>query len=79
MDQNAMLRPKMATSNTRQNTEDALRRYAEEQSRIRIYVREDGVLVLEGQVDSWEELQAIELAASSVPGVGKIEDRIKIL
>lgn len=79
MDQNAKLKPKMATSNTRQSTEDALRRYAEEQSRIRIDVREDGVLVLEGQVDSWEELQAIDRAASSVPGIGKVVDHIKIV
>jgi osmotically-inducible protein OsmY len=78
MDQNSKLKPKMATSNKRQNTEDALKRYVEQQSRIHIDVREDGVLVLDGQVDSWEELQAIELAAASVPGVGKIEDRIKI-
>ena len=79
MEQNSKPKSKMATSNARQSIEDALKRYVEQQSRIHIDVREDGVLVLDGQVDSWEELQAIELAASSVPGVGKIEDRIKIV
>lgn len=79
MEQNAKLKRQKAPNNARQSIEDALKRYAEMQSRIRIDVREDGVLVLDGQVDSWAELQAIERAACSVPGVRRVEDRIKIL
>jgi osmotically-inducible protein OsmY len=77
---NITLKPEMEATDVRQSIEDALKRYAELQSRrIRIDVRENGVVVLDGQVDSWEELQAIERAAWSVPGVRTVEDFITIV
>ena len=77
---NITLKPEMEATDVRQSIEDALKRYAELQSRrIHIDVRENGVVVLDGQVDSWEELQAIERAAWSVPGVSMVEDLITII
>ena len=77
---NITIKPEMEASDVRQSIEDALKRYAELQSRrIQIDVRENGVVMLDGQVDSWEELQAIERAAWSVPGVRMVEDRISII
>ena len=77
---NITLKPEMEATDVRQSIEDALKRYAELQSRrIRIDVCENGVVVLDGQVDSWEELQAIERAAWSVPGVRMVEKFITIV
>ena len=76
---NITIKPEMEATDVRQSIEDALRRYAELQSRgIQIDVRENGLVVLNGHVDSWEELQAIERSAWSVPGVYMVENHIKI-
>jgi osmotically-inducible protein OsmY len=77
---NITIKPEIDAIDVRQSIEDALKRYAELQSRgIQIDVRDDGLVVLNGQVDSWEELQAIERAAWSVPGVRMVEDHIRIV
>lgn len=77
---NITIKPEIEASDVQQSIEDALKRYAELQSRrIQIDVRENGVVMLDGQVDSWEELQAVERAAWSVPGVRMVEDRISIV
>lgn len=76
---NITIKPEMEATDVRQSIEDALKRYAELQSRgIQIDVRENGLVVLNGHVDSWEELQAIERSAWSVPGVYMVENHIKI-
>ena len=74
-----IVKPEIQPKNVRQRIEDALIRCAEIQAgQIRIDVRENGLVVLEGKVDSWEELQAVERAAWSAPGVSMVEDRITI-
>lgn len=76
---NIVIKPEIQPSNVRQRIEDALVRYAELQAgQIRIDVRENGTVTLEGKVDSWDELQAVERAAWSAPGVGTVENRISI-
>jgi osmotically-inducible protein OsmY len=58
--------------------EDALRRTAEIDAR-RITVRvENGAALLEGRVRSWLEKEEAERAASSAPGVVKIENRLVV-
>jgi osmotically-inducible protein OsmY len=59
--------------------ENALQRNAEiEASRIRVVVRDDKV-ILEGEVETWNERQLAEKAAWAVPGVTDVEDRIRIV
>jgi osmotically-inducible protein OsmY len=77
---NIVIKPEMEAIDVRKSIENALKRYAELQSqRIRIDVRENGVVVLDGEVDSWEELQAVERAAWSVPGVRTVETQLTIV
>jgi osmotically-inducible protein OsmY len=59
--------------------EDALRRRLEGEIKgIHITVQDGNKVLLEGFVDSWEELHAVELAAWSAPGVKAVEDRLSI-
>jgi osmotically-inducible protein OsmY len=61
------------------NIESALRRRAEiEAKSIRVTVEDGGRVVLEGKVDNWEELMAVENAAWSAPGVQSIKDNLRI-
>jgi osmotically-inducible protein OsmY len=77
---NITLKPVVQSSDVRQRIEDALKRHAEVESRqIVISVRDNGTVTLEGKVDNWEELQAVERAAWSAPGVRLVEDRITII
>lgn len=63
----------------RQRIVDALKRHAEvEAARIRIDVREGGNVTIEGDVDDWEERQAVERAVWSAPGVSTVDDRVRI-
>lgn len=58
---------------------DALKRHAEvEAARIRVSVRDSGVVSLEGEVNNWDERDAAERAAWCVPGVRAVEDHLKI-
>lgn len=58
---------------------DALNRRAEvEAEAIRVDVRADGEVRLEGRVDNWRERQAVEQAAWSAPGVRIVDDRLTI-
>jgi osmotically-inducible protein OsmY len=71
--------PETRAANIRERITGALQRCAEIQAnQLQIDVRENGLVVLEGTVDNWDELQAIESAAWSVPGVSQIEQRIVI-
>jgi osmotically-inducible protein OsmY len=77
---NIVIKPDMEATDVRMSIESALKRYAEQQSqRIRIDVRENGVVMLEGEVDSWDELQAVQRAAWSVPGVRIVESQMTIV
>ncbi len=63
----------------RRRITDALKRHAEvEAERIRIDVRDDGRVTIEGDVDDWEERQAVERAVWAAPGVKSVDDRMRI-
>lgn len=66
------------TENVRGAIEEELKRRASrEAGRIQISLR-DGKVILSGPVQSWEEERAIVKAASLVPGVESINDRLCI-
>lgn len=72
------LRGRLREDDVRRRIVAALERHADvEASRIRIEVRE-GLVVLEGEVDDWDERNAVERAAWSAPGVIKVEDHLRI-
>jgi osmotically-inducible protein OsmY len=71
--------PEAQAANVRERITEALQRCAEIQAnRIQIDVKDNGVVVLEGTVDNWNELQAIELAVWSAAGVRRVEQHILI-
>jgi osmotically-inducible protein OsmY len=58
---------------------EALKRHAElEASRIRVAVKDSGVVSLEGEVNNWDERDAAERAAWCAPGVRAVEDHLRI-
>lgn len=63
----------------KQRIQDALMRNAEiEAGRIRVQVREGGTVRVEGEVDNWDERQAVVRAAWSTPGVRIVENHLSI-
>lgn len=61
----------------RRRIEDALKRHAEvEADAVRVDIRDDGTVRIEGRVDNWSEMQAVERAVWSAPGVRKVEDHL---
>jgi osmotically-inducible protein OsmY len=73
------LSPEVQASDIRQRILDALKRHAEvEASHIRIDVRDGGAVKIEGEVDNWDERQAVERAVWSAPGVRTVDDRVRI-
>ena len=57
--------------------QDALKRHAEvEADAVRVDVRADGTVYLEGRVDNWSEMQAVEHAIWSAPGVQRVDDNL---
>lgn len=76
---NIMLKPSVAPVAVKQRITDALKRHAEvEANRIQVYVREGGTVSLEGEVDNWDERQAVVHAAWAAPGVRMVDDRLRI-
>ncbi len=72
--------PEAQAANVRERITEALQRCAEIQAnQIQIDVRENGLVVLEGTVDNWDELQAVERAVWSASGVSHVEQRIVIV
>ena len=66
-------------SDVKRRIEDALRRYAEiEANNIRVEVKDDGTVRIEGRVDNWGERSAVERAVWSAPGVRNIVDNLVI-
>jgi osmotically-inducible protein OsmY len=58
---------------------DALKRHAEvEANRIHVDIRPSGTVKIDGEVDNWDERQAVERAVWSTPGVRAVEDHIVI-
>lgn len=76
---NIQIAPSIKSENVKVKIEDALKRHAEAQAKaIRVTVRNNGNVVLEGKVDNWQERRAIEQAAWCAPGVQSVEDRMTI-
>lgn len=58
---------------------DALTRHAAfEASRIKIEVRDDGEVTIDGEVGDWNEREAVRRAVWSTPGVFSVTDRLHI-
>ncbi len=62
----------------RRRIQDALKRHAEiEADAVRVDVLDDGTVRIDGHVDNWSEMQAVERAVWSAPGVRRVEDHLK--
>lgn len=73
------LQSAVRSSDIKQRILDALKRHAVvEAEQIRVDVRDNGVVELNGSIDDWEERQAVEHAVWSTPGVRAIEDHLQI-
>jgi osmotically-inducible protein OsmY len=76
---NISLKPSVLVKDVKERIESALQRHAEiEAGAIQVSVRGENRVVLEGKVDNWDERQAVENAAWSVPGVQSVDDRLII-
>jgi osmotically-inducible protein OsmY len=73
------IKPMVFASDIRKKIEDALTRHAQvEAQAIRVNIRGGSKVLLEGMVDNWEEREAVENAAWSVPGVQSVDNRVTI-
>jgi len=73
------LKEQVQPTDVRHKIESALRRSAEIQAQqIRVSVEDGRAVALEGDVHDWEERDAVERAAWSVPGVTRVIDRLRI-
>jgi osmotically-inducible protein OsmY len=76
---NIEIRPRIRADDVKRKIEDALRRHAEVEARlVRVTVVDNDKVLLEGQVDNWDERRAVEQAAWSAPGVRSVDDRLTI-
>jgi len=76
---NIEIRPHAKTKDVKNKIEDALKRNAEVEAKgIRVSVRDNDCVLLEGKVDTWNERYAIENAAWSTAGVRSVEDNITV-
>jgi len=65
--------------NVKRKVEAALKRHAEIEARdIRVTVRDDDEVLLEGKVRNWDEKFAVENAAWSARGVRNVKDQLTI-
>lgn len=72
--------PSVDPSKVKSQIESALRRHAEVEAKaIQVTVHHGNKVVLEGEVDNWDERRAVEKAAWSAPGVASVEDRLTIV
>jgi len=73
------IKPSVDSANIKSKIESALKRLAEVEAKgIRVTVQNGSKVVLEGEVDNWEERRAVENAAWSTAGVASVEDRLTI-
>ena len=73
------LKPAIQAVDVKQRITDALKRHAEIEARhIKVDVRDGDTVSLEGEVDNWDERQAVLNAAWSAPGVRSVDDRLRI-
>jgi len=65
------------TGDVKRRIQEALKRHAEvEADAVRVDVRSDGTVLIEGRVDNWSEMQAVEHAVWSAPGVQRVDDHL---
>lgn len=73
------LKPVVQTVDVKQRITDALMRHAEiEASHVQVSVRDGGTVELEGEVDNWDEREAVVRAAWSAPGVRAVTEHLRI-
>jgi osmotically-inducible protein OsmY len=76
---NIEIEPHAKANDVKRKIEAALKRHAEIEAKdIRVTVRDDDEVLLEGKVRNWEERFAVENAAWSAPGVKNVRDRLTI-
>jgi len=74
---NIEIEPSADAKDVKDKIEAALKRHAEVEAKdIRVTVRHDGEVLLEGKVRSWGEKRAVENAAWSAGGVKNVRDRL---
>lgn len=72
---NIALTSAVQAGDLKRRIQEALKRHAEvEADAVRVDVRSDGTVRIEGRVDNWSEMQAIEHAVWSAPGVQRVDD-----
>lgn len=72
------LKDRVSVPDIQKRIEDALKRNAAVEAKaIRVAVA-DGKVTLEGQVDDWSELEAVESAVWAAPGVKAVVDNLRI-
>jgi osmotically-inducible protein OsmY len=76
---NIAIKPHAKAEDVKRKIEDALKRHTDIEAKgIRVTVRENDRVLLEGKVDNWYERSEVENAAWSAPGVKWVEDRLTI-
>ena len=76
---NIEIEPYAKAGNVKKKIEAALKRHAEIEAKgIRVTVRDDDEVLLEGKVRTWDEKFAVENAAWSAPGVKNVRGRLTI-
>jgi osmotically-inducible protein OsmY len=76
---NIEMEPHAKADNVKRKIEAALKRHAEiEAGDIRVTVRDDDEVLLEGKVRNWDEKFAVENAAWSAPCVKNVKDKLTI-
>jgi osmotically-inducible protein OsmY len=77
---NMEIEPHAKPENVKNKIEAALRRHAEIEAKdIRVTVRDDDEVLLEGKVRNWDEKFAVENAAWSASGVKNVRDKLTIV
>ncbi|HVU81107.1 MAG TPA: BON domain-containing protein [Rhodanobacteraceae bacterium] len=74
---NVTLTSAVQAGDVKRRIQDALKRHAEvEADAVHVDVRSDGTVHIEGRVDNWSEMQAVEHAVWSAPGVHRVDDNL---
>ncbi len=72
-----MLSSVVQAGDLKRRIQDALKRHAEiEADAVHVDVRSDGTVRIDGRVDNWSEMQAVEHAVWSAPGVQHVDDHL---
>ncbi len=66
------------TGDLKHRIQEALKRHAEvEADAVRVDVLDGGTVRIDGRVDNWSEMQAVEHAVWSAPGVKRVDARLR--